>query len=119
MLEAKPLPKRFFEAAKNLGLQTIEISFQGGDDNGYVNVSLTDSEGHLQCYDSEFSDLCKEIEDWAYSAYDYSGAGDGTEYGDDITYDLQNGEVRVSEWYMARQDGGSASLELSIEETEE
>lgn len=116
MLEAKPLPKRFFEAAKKLGVQTIEISFEGGSDNGYVNVSLTDSEGHLRCYDSEFSDLCKEIEDWAYNTYEYSGAGDGTDYGDDIVYDLQNGEVRVSEWYMARQDGGSATLKFSIDE---
>ena len=119
MLEAKPLPKRFFEAAKKMGVQTITISFEGGSDNGYVNTSLTDSGGHLKCYESEFSDLCMEIEDWAREAYKYSGAGDGTDYGDDITYDLLNGEVRVSEWYMARQDGGSATLGLSIEGSEE
>lgn len=40
------------------------------------------------------------IENWAWSVYDYSKAGDGfDEIGDVITYDLKNKKIISQEWY--------------------
>ena len=126
MLDPKPLPKRFFDAAKELGATSIQVNFQGGSDEGfcYVNINYghNQTEKHLtftSSADKEMFSDCKdlegEIEDWALDAYGYCGAGDGSDYGDDITYDLERNVVEVSEWYTSRQDGGSSEMELVVE----
>lgn len=110
MLEVKPLPKSFADRAKELGAVAIEIQFAGGSDEGHCMVFLRTETP------TEFSgSLAGEIEDWAREAYDYCGAGDGNDYGDDITYDFERNVVEVSEWYTQRVDGGSQELELVIE----
>jgi hypothetical protein len=37
--------------------------------------------------------------------YEYSGAGDGTDYGDNITYNLVEGKVTTQEWCHVEQLG--------------
>lgn len=100
MLNIEPLPAKIFNKAKKLGITEIHLNFSGGSDEGYLNV---DTKG---VYDPEF---VREIEDWAWSAYGYGGAGDGSDYGDDIVYDLVKKTATASDWYMARTDGESTT----------
>ena len=115
MLNPKPLPKRLFDAAKERGATSIQIDFQGGSDEGYCYVNINYRSSADKEMFSDCKDLEGEIEDWALDAYHYSGAGDGSDYGDDITYDLEHNVVSVSEWYMSRQDGSSSTMELVVE----
>lgn len=99
-MQAEPLSKDIYNKAKELGITKITLSFSGGSDEGYLDVSC-------EPYDIDASSL--DIEDWAWSVYDYSGAGDGTDYGDNIVYDLKEGKVSTSEWFhvVKEEDGGN------------
>jgi hypothetical protein len=59
-----------------------------------LNVQINGTE-----HTEKIRKLWGEVEEWAYDSYGYSGAGDGTEYGDDITYDLVTNKVSTQEWY--------------------
>jgi hypothetical protein len=63
----------------------------------------------------KITQLEKMVDKWAWDVYSYSGAGAGSDYGDDIEYDLVNGTVSTSEWYTSRVEGGSKELALQIE----
>ena len=104
-MQAQPLSKAIYNKAKELGVNTISLKFSGGSDEGHLYVQ-TDTDN----YDFE-----KLVEDWAWEAYDYSGAGDGSDYGDDIVYDLKEGTVRTSEWFhvVKEEDGGTTKLKIS------
>lgn len=106
----QPLPKRILKRAKELGITVITLNFRGGSDEGYLNV---DTGG---VYDRDFYRM---VDDWAWDAYSYSGAGDGNEYGDDICYNLEDNRASTSEWYMSRVDGSSKSVPLPVDESEE
>jgi len=71
---------------------------------------------HLDPSDEAVRNFIKEIEDWAWSVYSYSGAGEGIDYGDEIVYDLVNKKVRTSEWTMERTDRDLDDTDLEIEE---
>lgn len=105
-MDAEPLSKALYDRAVKDGVMRIELRFKGGDDQGYLNVILTRTE------DSQSKDhkLEGDIEEWAWEVYDYSGAGDGSDYGDDIVYDLINNKVTTQEWchivsYGKEEDG--------------
>jgi hypothetical protein len=104
----KPLPNRILNRAKELKITTIGLFFSGGSDEGYLTVSLFGGK-----YDN---DLVTMVEDWAWSAYSYSGAGVGNDYGDDIFYDLVNNVARVSEWHMERHEGRSEEIALEVDD---
>jgi len=91
-MNAQPLPKNIVSLAKSKGIEKFTLQFSGGSDEGYLNVD-TDN------YDREFNSL---VEEWAWSVYHYSGAGEGQDYGDDITYDLKNNTVTTQEWFTQR-----------------
>lgn len=110
-MTTKPLKKAIYNKAKELGVESITLHFSGGNDEGYLNVEL-------EPFPSD-STFYNEVEEWAWDVYDYNGAGEGYEYGDDITYDLVNGKVTTSEWYTARQEGDTENDELEIEEEDE
>lgn len=110
-MKAEPLSKTIYEKAKELGVNTITLKFSGGSDEGELQVE-TDAED----YNYEFERL---VEDWAWEVYNYSGAGDGTDYGDDIVYDLKNGKVSTSEWFHVVQEQKGGTSKLKIEEDEE
>lgn len=94
-MEILPLKKELYDKAKTLGVKRIVLHFSGGNDEGYLDIELNGADY------SESKTLWGEVEEWAYNAYGYSGAGDGTPYGDDITYDLENNKVETQEWYHA------------------
>jgi hypothetical protein len=105
-MNIKPLSKEIYNKAKELGIERIILRFSGGNDEGYLDVET----------EPKFNqDFASEIEDWVWEVYDYSGAGDGSDYGDDVIYDLKSGKVSTSEWYMSRSAGDSNERNLQIE----
>ena len=105
-MNAKPLSKEIYNKAKELGIERIILRFSGGNDEGYLDVETEPK------FDQDFA---SEIEDWALEVYNYSGAGDGSDYGDDVIYDLKSGKVSTSEWYMSRSEGDADERNLQIE----
>lgn len=69
---------------------------------------------NIDPYNSNSDSLENEIENWAWEVYQYSGAGDGDDYGDDITYDLKEGTATSSNWYTSRYDGQSTEKDIEI-----
>lgn len=115
-MNPEPMNKALYEKAKSMGITKIELEFQGGSDEGYLNVGLHNTGGPVP-YGQE-TDLSQEIEEWAWQVYSYSGAGDGSDYGDDITYNLVENTVETQEWYTSRDYQGSVDHDLLLEESE-
>ena len=103
------LPKALFEEAIKLGVGEIVLSFSGGNDEGYLDVRI----------DVDNDEFEKKIENWAWDAYDYNGAGDGSDYGDDIYYNIKEKTVYTEEWFYERTTQEGENIELEIEEAEE
>ena len=100
-MDALPFPKSLYEKAKTLNVKIVTLAFSGGNDEGYLNVSV-ESDDYDKNRDSLYV-LESDIEEWAWEVYDYSGAGDGTDYGDDVIYDLVNSTVETQTWFMEPQ----------------
>ena len=120
-LEPKPLKKEIFDKARELGITQIQLEFQGGSDEGWVHVNCIHPEGN-ESYKFE-----QEIETWVWQVYDYGGAGDGTDYGDDIKYDIENAVEENGVWKVPAtgqcwshqpEYGEKESFELGIQPQE-
>ena len=94
--KAKPLTKELKTRLVELGVAKFEVNWSGGCDEGYGDVSVTKYKKGLNKVPSEAHDL---IYDWAIEKGWYSGAGDGTDYGDSYHYDLDKGTVSHTDWY--------------------
>ena len=105
----EPLKKEIYNKAKELGVETIELKFQGGNDEGYLDV-------YTSPHNSDFE---SEIEEWAWEVYDYNGAGDGNDYGDNIIYNIKEGKAHSSEWFMQVSQGEEDSCDLEVAEEQE
>ena len=101
--EVAPLPKKFYDRCLALGVEEINIRFEGGSDEGYMDVS---------CYALQDPTLDRnlvrpleeELTEWAYGTYQYDGAGEGWNYGHEIVYNLTKKRVELSEWQTKRED---------------
>lgn len=126
-LEPEPLPRKLVEKAKAEGVVKINVCWSGGGDEGSCNVNL---EADMTAgapsgirprasMSKEWQQLEQEFEEWAETAFDYSGAGDGNAYGDDLVYDLEKNTVQCSHWSQrgtfSRDDGEEVELELQTE----
>ena len=111
MENPQPLTKEIYNKAKEFGVDKIVLNWSGGSDEGHLYVVFYPSIDSVK-----FSLIEKMVEKWAWDVYSYGGAGDGSDYGDDIEYNLVNGMVTTSEWYTSRVDGGSDEVKLEIEE---
>jgi uncharacterized protein YuzE len=117
---AVSLPKKFYDRAKALGATKISLEFSGGNDEGLLSVFVSNDKMELRSTgNNDVYKLESDIEEWAYSAYDYSGAGDGTEYGDNIVYDLENNTVATIEWYQERKYTEPVEFALEVEDKNE
>ena len=112
----EPLNKDIYNKAIALGIEKIVLNFSGGNDEGYLNVTLYPWHKDKIL---EHTELNAEVENWAWDVYSYSGAGDGSDYGDDIEYDLENNKVSSQEWYTCRTDGDSAEIDLVLDDNKE
>ena len=109
-MRIEPLPKEIFKKATELNVEQIVLHFSGGNDEGYLNVEINPEWNQ---------ELSNQVEEWAWDAYGYSGAGDGSDYGDDITYDLVNKKATSQEWYMRREEGYLEEGAFELDEGEE
>ena len=100
------LPRWIVDGAKQRNNTKITLSFSGGSDEGYLDISVEGGD-----YDPAFA---RKIEQWAWDVYSYSGAGEGHDYGDDICYDLETMTVDISEWYMERTDRDCGNIPFAI-----
>jgi len=114
MESIQPLPARIVAKAKQLKIEIITLNFSGGSDEGCLNVDVDSSQDTVAP-----SDFLREIEDWAWEAYSYSGAGDGSDYGDDITYNLKDGTASCQDWWMQRSEGQTQSMPLEVDNAAE
>lgn len=96
---AQAIPKTILTKAKKLGIEKITLEFNGGSDEGFLEVSFAPSNSS-----EDLDSLRDSVYDWAWEAYTYRGAGDGSDYGDTIVYDLKNKTVATSYWQMERVD---------------
>jgi hypothetical protein len=113
-----PLPYKIAEKAKELRVKRIYLDWQGGSDEGYLDVNTDPSPYGVKSpkRKAELQDLCNAIQEWASEAWEYSGSGDGSDYGDSLVYDLKKGTVEASEWYMERKDCDLENEKLCIAE---
>ena len=112
-MDIEPLSKEIYNKAKKIGVEKIVLNWSGGSDEGYLNVTLYPWDQNKR---DDYNELSAELENWAWDVYGYSGAGDGSDYGDDIEYDLVNNKVTSQEWYTSRTDGDSAEIDLAVDE---
>ncbi len=87
MEEIRPISKVIYKKAKLLNVKTITLQFNGGSDEGMLEVWFDWAEPD-KVINAKFE---KEIYDWAWGAYQYNGDSNGYcgDYSDEITYDLQ------------------------------
>jgi len=114
-MQVEPLSKNIYNEAKELGITEIILKFSGGSDEGYLDVELL--EAKIDDLDKA-DELQRKIEDWAWEVYSYSGAGEGSNYGDTITYNLETNEVSTEEWYHVVQTNTGETNKLEIAEEE-
>lgn len=112
-MNAEPLSKSIYDRARELGVTHIRLLFSGGSDEGYLDINIVTKDQVADEY-SALKILENDIENWAWDVYEYSGAGDGASYGDEIEYDLVDGKVTTSEWYEVRKESEPESLPLKL-----
>lgn len=109
------LTEKIKSKCKKLGVKFVQLSFSGGDDTGYLHVSLGNSKDDMEVYHPEGTDMAKlqqDIEEWAWETYGYSGAGDGNTYGDEIVYDLEKNKASHTTWAMVRREDRPTNFEF-------
>ena len=106
-MRAEPLKKELYNEAKEIGITSIHLDFSGGSDEGhlYVYAKHPDMNQAVEEVRLQIHKLEGALEEWAWEVYEYSGAGDGTDYGDNITYNLAEGKVTTQEWASVAQMG--------------
>jgi hypothetical protein len=110
----QPLPRNIYDKAKAHGIARILLFFKGGDDNGYLNVQFVGNNDGFNCdFGLKFE---AEVEAWAWDAYEYGGAGEGVDYGDNIIYDLEENTVTTQAWYYAKRYDTPENTKLEINE---
>lgn len=108
--ELKRLPKELADRCKELGIESFTVKFSGGNDEGYCQVEA-DFDGP---YREDINTLLGDIQQWAERAECYSGAGDGSDYGDDYMFNLNDGTISHSYWYTepVERQGGNAKFSI-------
>ena len=84
MEDIRPISKSIYKNAKSLGIKTLTLQFEGGSDEGALEVWFDDHE----IVNLKFE---KQVYDWAWEVYQYDGDSGGLcgDFSDVITYDLK------------------------------
>lgn len=106
-----PLTKTLRDACVDAGVKYFILRFEGGDDQGVLDVELYYKD---EVGGGDSSTLTESIEDWAYNAYNYSGAGDGSPYGDNYTYNLVDNTVKHDSWHSVVEHDAGDKVNLEI-----
>lgn len=118
-VDVLPLPKKLYDDCKAAGVTKIFVHLSGGSDQGYCDGDVR-FENETCRKREDVRELVKKIMEWADENYgdNYCGAGDGSDYGDDIEYDLVDNTVYTSQWYTARFDSGGHTQTLKIADSD-
>lgn len=111
-MDAIALPKNLFDRAMKAGVTTIRLEFSGGNDEGYLDVVVEGGDNLMGKKNDPKLD--EDIQEWADDAYGYSGAGDGSAYGDTVIYDLVKMKVTTQEWMMQRKESPEEEGDLEV-----
>ena len=108
-----PIPKELFDLCEEECISEVIITWEGGSDEGYVTVTawkegeeknwLTLLEKRNDVEKAVIEVIEKKFEVWADN-HCYSGAGDGSPYGHDLTIDILNKKMSAEQWWMERVD---------------
>jgi len=122
----QPLSKEIHQMALDMGVLQLRLQFSGGSDEGFLNVESAPWLYHSVCrtcrragqksdrgyvcihcdevisYPHKPRDFYEAVEEWAWKVYSYGGAGAGEDYGDDITYNLENKTMEHQRWTEGR-----------------
>jgi hypothetical protein len=97
VISEKGISNSLVEFLKKNLVEKIYLSFSGGSDEGYLDAS----------YETQFSttnesirsgDIHDVIYEAAWRGFSYSGAGDGSNYGDDYIFNLKTKKISHSWW---------------------
>ena len=94
----EPFPIELYKQAINLDIEAIALKFEGGNDEGLLDVDYLVKD-NKKLPREIIVPLLRQIEYWAHNAYPFSGAGDGDRYGFDVYYNLQAKIAHLTEWY--------------------
>jgi len=108
------LPKAIYDEAKELTIKKIYLSFSGGHDEGFLDINFDFPPQTNEPF-KRVEAFHDKVKTWAYEAFQYSGAGDGSEYGDDFVYDLVEGTFSAKEWWYARKEGEESVTIMSVD----
>jgi hypothetical protein len=114
-----PLRRDLYTRAIEIGVRTIRVNMEGGSDESYYSVDLALPGRYTGLSDEQRKIIVKledDIEEWAYNAYGFNGAGDGSRYGDTITYNLVDNTVTNLEWAYVYQENDQGTTELAVTE---
>jgi hypothetical protein len=109
LINQNGINKNLYNLLKKHKVKGVMLKFSGGHDEGFLDMFLEyRREGDdkiyntAHCYDNPtiIEDIKNIVYDAAMYGFQYSGAGDGTDYGDDYYFDLDTGVIRHEEWYM-------------------
>jgi hypothetical protein len=114
------MSKDLYDLLKEAGIVELVLHFSGGHDEGHLEISATYlKDGKRLPYYyvpplSNFDEVMKIVEEAAEEGFSYCGTGDGNDYGDNYTYDLENNTVKHDEWYsrVEELDGEKERLEI-------
>ena len=112
-MNAEPISKELYNELTRLGVTKVILSFSGGSDEGFLDVTYEGMDNEY--FVEDYRKINEKVEEWAWSVYSYSGAGDGSDFGDTIVYDLVNKRVSTSEWWHERVGGPEFDGDLEIE----
>jgi hypothetical protein len=100
-MKTVPISTSLYDYLVKNNVTEFTLHFNGVSDEARLYVDCKGNE------DTElYTSIIERIEDWAWSVYDYSKAGDDfDEVGDVITYDLKNKKIISQEWYTKTHVG--------------
>jgi hypothetical protein len=120
------ISKDLLDYLKEVKCTKFTLSFRGGNDEGFLDVDNVTIDGkssseYFWCKKSSgkvppiFAEVSEIIEEAAWRGIDYSGAGEGSDYGDNYTYDLETMDISHSEWYTSISESHCEGAKIKIE----
>jgi hypothetical protein len=122
-MNPEPFDKKLFDRATELGIKKVSLNFEGGNDEGYLYVSVLRGKSREDMLPESWEQYMKhclqfenDVENWAWENYSYSGAGEGHPYGDNIIYNIEEKTVSAEEWYTQKTYDEGAEMKMELYE---
>ena len=115
-MNAPHLNPQHIQQARDMGINTLYVFLEGGSDEGFVETRFERPTTELaKEMRLAWVKLEEDIKEYIYDNHPYSGAGDGTPYGEEYTYNFADNSVEGFEWSMQRHDSPILSTPIAYE----